>query len=218
MCCRLLTLFAILCLPLMAQAGDGDSIQAFTVQEIPDSVWLRMQGKTYLDNPHIGRCDLRYLRLLHYDLEGNVCQGEMVCNKLIADRLLDIFRQLYEARYPIERIQLADDFDADDERQMQANNTSCFCYRVVAGSTKLSKHARGLAVDINPLYNPCVRRRNGKLNIEPATAVPYVDRTGTFPCKIDTTDLAYRLFTANGFTWGGSWRTVKDYQHFEFAE
>ena len=111
---------------------------------------------------------------------------------------------------------LPDNYDADDERQMQANNTSCFCYRNVSGSRTLSKHALGLAVDINTLYNPYIHyRKDGTMIVEPATATPYIDRTATFPYKIDRQDLACRLFIEQGFTWGGSWRTMKDYQHFE---
>jgi len=215
---RFILFIAILCLPTLVQAEDGDSIVFFTPQEIPDNVWQRMQGKTFRPNPHIQRSDLRYLPLLHYDFEGEVRQGEMVCNKKIAQRLANIFRQLFEAHYPIERIQLADDFDADDERQMEANNTSCFCYRTVSGTRTLSKHAMGLAVDLNTLYNPYVRYKNGTIIVQPSNATPYVDRSQSFPCKIDTTDLAYKLFTENGFFWGGAWRTVKDYQHFEFQE
>ena len=116
-----------------------------------------------------------------------------------------------------EVVVLPDEYDADDEQQMRANNTSSFCYRVVAGSKTLSKHARGLAVDINTLYNPYVKKRaDGSLYVQPSTARPYADRTKNFPCKIDKTDLCYRLFIEQGFKWGGSWRTVKDYQHFEY--
>jgi hypothetical protein len=99
---------------------------------------------------------------------------------------------------------------------MQANNTPCYCYRPIAGSTKLSNHARGMAIDVNPLYNPCVRRKkDGTLKVEPATGRPYVDRSKSFKYKITTNDLCYRLFLQHGFRWGGSWRTLKDYQHFE---
>jgi len=211
-------LLTLLLLPIALSARTLTSSvdSAFLAVPIPDSIWTRMQGRSYQSNPHIARSDLRYLELLHYDLEGHVRQGQMVCNKRIASDLLDIFRQLYEARYPIQRIRLADDFDADDERQMRANNTSCFCYRAVFGTNKLSAHARGLAVDLNPLYNPCVKKRpDGKLFVQPATATPYVDRSRSFPCKIDRSDLAYRLFLRHGFQWGGSWRSTKDYQHFE---
>jgi hypothetical protein len=196
----------------------GAQGQTFTSQAIPDSVWQTMQGKTWHDNPYIRRSDLRYLRISHYDLEGRVHVGEMICNKLIADKLLAIFSELYAAHYPIQRMRLPDNYDADDERQMRDNNTSCFCYRNVSGSKNLSKHARGLAIDINTLYNPYIRysKKDGSRIVEPATAVKNCDRKANFPYKITTSDLCYKLFVKYGFTWGGAWRTMKDYQHFEY--
>ena len=197
----------------------GGVDRCFAAEPIPDGVWQRMQGKTYKQNPYIGRGDLRHIRALHWDYDGKIHIGEMVCNKLIADRLVDILRQLYDAKYPIHRMLLPDVYHADDEAQMRDNNSSCFCYRAVSGSTKLSKHARGLAVDINTLYNPYYKHRsNGTRNVQPATAAKYCDRTGKFPYKIDHADLCFRLFTAAGFQWGGDWKSCKDFQHFELIE
>ena len=197
--------------------GGLDS--CFVSQPIPNSVWERMQGKTYKDNPYIHRSDLRYIRALHWDYDEQIHVGEMVCNKLIADRLVYILRTLYENHYPIERMVLPDVYDADDETQMRDNNSSCFCYRTIAGSRKLSKHARGLAVDINTLYNPYVRiRANGTRYVQPATATKYCDRSQDFPYKIVHGDLCYRLFIEQGFIWGGNWRAYKDYQHFEWPK
>ena len=191
----------------------------FSAETVPDSIWQFMQGRSYHPNPHVQRADLRYLRVLHYDYDGRTHQGELVCNKLIASKLLTIFHELYKARYPIQRMVLPDVYDADDERQMRDNNTSCFCYRTIAGSQKLSKHARGLAVDLNTLYNPYVKRRkDGTLFVQPATATPYVDRSRRFRYKITKRDLAYRLFTEAGFSWGGAWRSHQDYQHFEVRD
>lgn len=142
--------------------------------------------------------------------------GEMICHKDIANDLIEIFRKLYDAHYPIERMQLIDDYDADDVTSMNHNNTSCFNYRAVAGSKKLSKHSMGKAVDINPLYNPYVKKRaNGKTIVNPEKGRQYANRSKQFKYKIDRNDLAYRLFTQHGFTWGGGWRSLKDYQHFE---
>ena len=176
-----------------------------------------MQGRSYQPNPHIHRADLRYLKVLHSDYDGRTHQGELVCNKLIVTKLLTIFRALYEARYPIERITLSDNYDADDERQMEDNNTSCFCYRKISGSNKLSYHARGLAIDINTRYNPYIHyRKDGTRIVEPSNGKPYADRQKKFQYKIEKGDLCHRLFLKHGFTWGGSWRTMKDYQHFEY--
>ena len=201
---------------MQAVEDFGGVDRCFAAEEIPDGVWLRMQGKTYKPNPYVKRGDLRHVRALHWDRDGQIHVGEMVCNRLIADRLVRILRQLFDARYPIQRMLLPDVYNADDEAQMRANNTSCFCYRVVRGSAKLSKHARGLAVDINTLYNPYYKTLpDGSRRVQPATAGPYCDRTGEFPYKIDHNDLCYRLFTEAGFEWGGDWTSCKDFQHFE---
>ena len=215
---KFLCLIVWLCSALSLQ---GQTLsEGFTAQTIPDSIWQLMQGRSYQPNPHIQRADLRYLRVLHYDYDGRTHQGELVCNKRIASKLLTIFRELYESRYPIQRITLSDNYDGDDERQMRANNTSCFCYRAVSDTKHLSKHAYGLAIDINPLYNPYVRysKKDGHRIVEPATGVPYVDRKKDFRYKITTEDLCYKLFIKHGFTWGGSWRSMKDYQHFEYRQ
>ena len=160
--------------------------------------------------------ELDTLQVQHVDVNGRTQQGILICNKAIAQDLREIFAELYKAKYPIERIRPISEYDNDDERSMRANNTSCYCYRVVEGSTKLSKHAQGLAIDINPLYNPCVRRKkDGTLLIQPATGKPYVDRSKSFKYKITERDLCYRLFMQHGFRWGGAWRSLKDYQHFE---
>ena len=143
--------------------------------------------------------------------------GEMVCNKSIASRLVSIFRSLYLQGYRIERMVLIAEHGADDTRSMTANNTSCFNYRKVAGSQKLSKHAQGLAVDINPLYNPCLHVRTGK--VDPPAGAPYsTSRSASRPTPVPMImagDLCHRLFIEHGFVWGGAWRSIKDYQHFE---
>ena len=209
---NIILLLWILCSPVaMAQTMEG-----FSIQEISDSVFARMQGKSFPDHCTVARSDLRYLQMLHVDAKGKTHQGEMVCNKAIAEDVLEIFQELYRQKYPIERMRLIDDYDADDEQSMRDNNSSSFCYRVVEGSTKLSKHAQGMAVDVNTLYNPCVRKRkDGTVLVQPSTAKRYTNRSRKFPYKIVEGDLMFRLFTERGFQWGGHWKSLKDYQHFE---
>jgi len=191
----------------------------FQILPISEVVFARMKGKSYKKGCTIPLSDLRYLRLLHRNANGDPQLGEMVCNKKIAKILVKIFRELYEAGYRIERMVLVDDYDALDEKTMEANNTSAFNYRNVAGGKKLSKHSLGLAVDINPLYNPCYRLSSGK--VEPASGKRYAHNRAKrkdIPYKIDHNDLCYKLFRFYGFTWGGDWRSVKDYQHFEYIK
>ena len=190
--------------------------QTFSIDTISDATFLRMQGKSYKKGCTVKRSDLRYLKLSHYDGNGNDTIGEIVCNKMIANDLKEIFQELYRHRYPIERMRLIDDYDADDERSMRANNTSCFNFRPIAGSKKLSKHSQGMAIDINPLYNPCVKRdKQGHVSVQPSTASKYAERSTKRKFMIDKNDLCYRLFMKHGFIWGGSWHSTKDYQHFE---
>ena len=139
----------------------------------------------------------------------------MICHKDIADDLLAIFQELYKAAYPIERMVLIDEYDADDEASMRANNTSAFNFRYASGMKRLSSHSTGMAIDINPLYNPLVKHREGQTRVFPTTAAAYMDRTKYFPYKIEKGDLCYRLFKKYGFSWGGDWKSSKDYQHFE---
>lgn len=200
-----------------------DMKEFFTAQAIPDAIFRRMQGHSYGKGCTTPRSDLRYMTCLHMTADGHTVVGEIVLNKRIADKVLDILRQLYEAHYPIERMRLVDDYDANDERSMTANNSSGFNFRYVSGTKRVSKHGLGLAIDINPLYNPMVKTRTSTQNghkvtrtiTEPAAGKRYADRTKNFPYKITRNDLCYRLFREAGFVWGGSWTHSKDYQHFE---
>lgn len=196
-----------------AEARQGDTL--FVQREIAPEVLERMKGKSYPEHCTTPLADLRYLRVMHYNKEGEVCRGELICHKAISGDLLEIFRQLFLAKYPIERMVLVDGYGGDDEASMADNNSSAFNYRYVAGTKRLSKHSRGLAIDINPKYNPYVRKRGEKTLVSPKGSEKYVDRSRDFPYKIDRNDLCYKLFKAYGFTWGGDWRNSKDYQHFE---
>lgn len=187
----------------------------FYIKPIPDDIFEKMQGKSYKENCTVPREELRYLHILHVGFDNNTHEGELIVNKRIAEDVLDIFKELYKARYQIEKVRLIDEYNAQDELSMRDNNSSAFNFRYISYSTILSKHAMGLAVDINTLYNPYIKQVDGRLNIEPANAVQYVDRNRQFPHKIDHDDLCYKLFTKYGFEWGGDWEDSKDYQHFE---
>ena len=193
----------------------------FAVLPISDDLFFRMQqGKTFKENCIVPREDLRYIQALHTDKDGNVHLGEMVVHRIIADDVLEILEKLYDAGYPIERMVLPDNYMADDEIMMRDNNSSCFNFRFISHTTKVSKHGLGVAVDINTLYNPyhkMVKNSDGTKRevIEPATGKPYLDRTKKFDYKIVKDDLCYKLFIEKGFEWGGEWDDRKDYQHFE---
>ena len=186
----------------------------FQVSEIDAEIFSRIDGKSYKKDCPLPLSELRYLRLLHKDFNGNTAVGEMICNVEIAAALVDIFQKLYAKNYPIEKIRLIDFYDADDELSMRDNNSSCFNFRYVSHTNRISLHGYGLAVDINPLYNPYIKTVDGKKIIAPDNSAAYEDRTKDFPHKITADDICVKLFAAHGFGWGGSWDDEKDYQHF----
>lgn len=196
-------------------------IDGFYYEPLADNLRRYITGVSYpgtSDDLVITYDDLAYVHIWHYDFNGEPAEGELICNKAIAQDMVEIFYELYRNEYQIEKVLLIDEYDGDDTASMEDNNTSCFNYRVVDGSSSLSKHAYGLAIDINPYYNPYITyTKEGDQNVSPVSAAGYADRSLSFPYKIDENDLCYKLFTEHGFIWGGNWNSVKDYQHFQKA-
>lgn len=194
--------------------------EGFFSEPLTDEIKERIMGISYPEegSTEITLDELAYLNVLYNDFEGGVQTGELICNEYIALDLLEIFEELYRSGYQFEEISLIDKYDGDDTLSMEHNNTSCFNYRIVDGTDHLSKHAYGLAIDINPFYNPYVvynKDGTGETYISPQGSEAYADRSKDFPYKIDENDLCYKLFIQHGFTWGGNWNSSKDYQHFQ---
>lgn len=198
--------------------------QYFTISEITegDAIYQRIAGQSFVYNNDIALSDLRYLKMLHVNFDGNYQVGEMIVNASVAQQVTEIFELLCEARYEIYSMYLIDDFwvgngTDSDTNSIDHNNTSCFCYRPASGGGNLSRHAMGLAIDLNPQQNPYVRiNADGSLSCEHENAYDYMsNRTSDMPHVITESDYAYQLFTARGWTWGGNWNNPRDYQHFQ---
>ena len=188
-------------------------MDGFYYEKLSIDVKNRITGYSFPDNTYdkISYDDLRYLRVMFYDFNNNIHDdGELIVNEKVALEVLKIFYELYTEKYQIAMIKLVDEYSADDELSMKNNNTSSFNFRNVENSDKLSWHCFGLAIDINPLYNPYIV--GGK--IYPSNASKYADRTLDFSGKIDSDDLAYKIFSKYGWKWGGDFVYSKDYQHF----
>ena len=158
--------------------------------------------------------DLRYLRMTHRDLEGRARTGEMVVHRRWADEVTSVFGRLYDAGWPIARMRLVDDYGADDDASMAANNTSGFNCRRVAGQRAWSQHAYGAAIDLNPAQNPYVRP--GSVQPPAGRRFAGVDRGRSAvvaPGVIRGGDLVVAAFARIGWQWGGYWASSKDYQH-----
>lgn len=187
----------------------------FYAAKISDRVKKRILGKSYGEKCDVPMEELRYIRVLHWGFDAEVHIGELIVNEYIAEDVVEIFRELYWLNYPIERMLLVDEYNAEDNASMAANNSSSFNYRLIDRSQTISKHSYGLAIDINPLYNPYVRTIDGKELVLPENGEEYADRDKDNPYYIKKGDACWEAFDKRGFSWGGSWKSSKDYQHFQ---
>lgn len=198
----------------IAAFSEDELAACFYFEDISDVVFERMDGNSYGENCAVGLSELCYVRVLHYGFDGEVHIGELVVNRAVAQDIKEIFMELFEAEYPIEKMLLVDAYGGDDNASMIDNNTSSFNFRRAEGMASLSKHAYGLAVDINPLYNPYIPIREGEQAVLPPDAAIYADREADCEYYIRHGDVCYEAFVSRGFTWGGDWTAGKDYQHF----
>lgn len=199
----------------IALIGDTLMDKCFYYKDITDDIKLRINGKSYKEDCTVPYGDLKYIRVLYYGFDDETHIGELIVNTAISQDILDIFKELYNVKYPIERMVLVDEYDADDNTSMAANNTSSFNFRTVPGATHLSKHALGLAIDVNPLYNPYIQYKEDETIILPVQGTPYADRNLDNQYYIRENDACFNAFINRGFTWGGFWETEPDYQHFQ---
>ena len=193
--------------------------KAYEIEE-GDSVYNRINGRSYYANDNIALSDLRYLKLVHYNFEHNVQVGELIINAAISDDVINIFKDLFYEEYEIESMRLIDDYwtgdgESSDSNSIEHNNTSAFCYREITGGGRLSNHAFGRAIDINPQQNPYVWYSGGQPQWSHENASAYIDRTCGNPHVIVENDTCYNIFRKYGFSWGGLWSGTVDYQHFE---
>lgn len=151
---------------------------------------------------------LRYVTLTFWGFDGATHEGELVVNADAVDSLRQAFSTLFDQRFPIRSMRLVDDFGADDDRSMAADNTSSFNCRPVAGSSRWSQHAFGRAIDINPVENPYLH--DGI--VDPPNAGAFVDRADARPGMLIAGSPAVAAFTDAGWSWGGTW-VSPDYQH-----
>ena len=158
----------------------------------------------------VGLAELRLISFTHWDLRGEVQVGEIVVHAEQSQAIAGVFQRLFDARFPLERVRLVDEYGGDDDRSMAANNTSGFNCRRATGSETWSEHAFGLAIDINPIQNPFVTPSGEVL---PPEGRAFAGRPSA-PGVIQADDVVVAAFAAAGWEWGGAWRNGKDYQHF----
>ena len=183
----------------------------FRIIEFPDALMSRIRKTTWHAGCPAPLDQLQLLELSYWDFNGIPRTGLLIVNRAVAPEVLDVFKKLYEHGFLIERMQPVEDYDGDDGRSMQANNTSAFNCRDVTGKPgRFSNHSWGRAIDINPLTNPMLL--HGKFL--PPEGARFEDRTKAAPGSILDRSFIVEQFRSLGWTWGGEWADP-DYQHFE---
>jgi hypothetical protein len=155
----------------------------------------------------VGPSQLRTVSVSHWGFDGKARVGRIVVAKRLAPRVLAVFRTLWEAKFPIRRLQPVSAYRGSDDASMAADNTSGFNCRFVGGTSRWSMHAYGEAIDVNPVENPYVRGST----VSPPAGRAYLDRSRLRPGMAVRGGVLVRAFAAAGWKWGASFG---DYQHF----
>ncbi len=189
---------------LSAPTGDGFEfrIDPLDGEPLARSTW-REGCPT---EPH----DLRYVTVSFWGFDDKAHTGELIVAADQAESTVAVFRTLYDARFPIEEMRVVTTLDIEATPTGDSNNTSSYVCRAVTGGSRFSEHAYGLAIDINPFHNPYIKQDV----VIPELASSYLDRSQSLPGMITPDDVVVSAFAFIGWSWGGNWRTIKDYQHF----
>ena len=200
-----------LLVPVTAQAQAGPNDFRGEITRIDSDLRKRMVGSSWHRGCPVPLSDLRLLKLRHRNFAGQVRRGFLVVHETAAPRMLKVFRQLFDFGFRIRRMRLIDAYGADDHRSMNADNTSAFNCREVAGSPGVwSRHAYGRAIDINPVENPYVAGSH----VSPSKGRPFARRSPRRKGMIAAGGRVVRAFDSVGWEWGGDWHGIKDFQHF----
>lgn len=206
---------------LLAQTESG-----FMVVDIDQKVEDEMRAKNVFGKHSpipLERLKLVYIK--HVDFNGNEQYGKIIVMDACAEQVKQLFLELYEARFPMTQVKLITEYNGSDSLSMAENNTSAHNLRQVTGGKRLSLHAYGTAIDINPINNPYIdipcNSSQGIARFEPVAGIKYANRMENRLGKKNRSGMAEQaidIFARNGFYWwGGYWNCPIDYQHFQIS-
>jgi hypothetical protein len=189
----------------------GEPRFEYKTKRITGDVRKKITGSSWHRGCPVPRRKLRLIRASHWDFKGNVDRGALIVHRKEKREMIRALRKLFRAKFRVRRMNLIDRYGADDHRSMNADNTSAFNCRFVAGTTRWSEHAYGRAIDINPIENPYVTPSG---HVSPPAGAEYTDRSRDRKGMIHHGDEVWDAFRDVGWKWGGDWSGTKDYQHF----
>lgn len=209
-------LFTCFCLSgsLFAQADSShydrstDNINSNqSIELIMDSDLNLLEALEGSSVPYSIRKNLEIVTVTYYGFDNKLHKGQLIVHQTIANEVTEIFEEIRNIKFPIEKVIPLVKYNWSDEESMRDNNTSAFNRRYISGTRILSMHAKGLAIDINPLQNPYIKNDI----ITPPGAEYNPETRGT----IRANSPIVKLFKSKGWSWGGDWTSLKDYQHFQ---
>ena len=172
----------------------------------------KVKEHSWKKNCPIGLSQLILLKVSYWGFDNQAHIGNIIVHRKASPEVILIFKELFENKFPIASLELMYKYFGDDDRSMLANNTVAFNCRLTTNhKSKFSRHSYGIAIDVNPFINPYYKK--GK--VIPATASEYLDRDIRKKGLITKKSICYKVFKQKGWTWGGDWKSLKDYQHFE---
>ena len=206
-------LATVLIAALAASESPAGAAQAFEADKrrIQGHLRERVKGSSWHSGCPVSLRKLRLVRVSYWDFDRKVRRGSLIVHRSESQEMVKAMRGLFEAKYPIRRMHLIDRYGADDHASMNADNTSAFNCRFVAGTNRWSMHAYGRAIDINPRENPYVTPSG---HVSPPAGEPYADRSRHAKGMIHHGDEVWDAFRDVGWEWAGDWSGTKDFQHF----
>ncbi len=199
----------------LALCGSGAVAQQTIVEPVPDAAWRNMNGKSWHAHlPCPSREELALLKVPYWDFNGVARTGELIVGRSAAHDVAKVFDTIFASRqFRFAKIRLIDHYNGSDDASMADNNTSAFNCRKVEGSQGMSKHARGLAIDINPIQNPYRDAKGTYPRAGTRYGIPAERKPGITGLIVEG-DIVTRAFAGIGWSWGGHFKSIKDYQHF----
>ncbi len=194
-------------LPDQVPMLPGRGYASRLVSPAPDEV---VDRSTWEPGCPVPRDGLAWLRLTFWGFDARRHTGELLVNAAAAEDLDLVFRRLWEARFPLEQVLIVRSIDEEAPPTGDGNGTGSFVCRATTGGTSFSQHAYGLAVDVNTFQNPYAK--DGL--VLPERASSYLARDRVRPGMVTAGGPVVAAFREIGWSWGGDWTTLKDYQHF----
>lgn len=151
--------------------------------------------------------ELKLINVMYYSDDGKLHRGQLVISKSVSDDINKIFEIILKEKFVVHKCVPIVKYNWSDAASMEDNNTSSFNYRKISNSKNLSRHSYGMAIDINPYFNPVVYRSRNS----PKTAKYNSKINGTLTADSKVT----KEFIKMGWRWGGNFKSFKDYHHFD---